>query len=230
MDLKLIEQKQLVERYLLGRLTPPEAKFFEQIIRKSPQLAERLGLVEALRRTMHLLDETGTEWRETAPKFWHRPWVPAVLGALVLAMLVVAVSIGIGKRGVEARYAQLKAEAARGLLVAPTRSAVMRVRVARPEEAPPTYPIGGRAAPTLAELRLDLSFVRPNLFKVVIKRADGTYWARLDNQVKDSNGELRLAFNSGAFAAGTYDVDVEAVNLRGEGLPAGHLRLAVDAG
>ena len=64
MDVKIIEQKQLVERYLFGRLSPPEAKFFEQLVRKSPELAEKMGLPMALRRAMHLLDETNTEWRE----------------------------------------------------------------------------------------------------------------------------------------------------------------------
>ncbi len=64
MDAKIIEQKQLAERYLFGRLSPPEAKFFERIVRQSPELAEKMGLAKALQRTMHLLDETGTEWRD----------------------------------------------------------------------------------------------------------------------------------------------------------------------
>ncbi|MBS0393365.1 MAG: hypothetical protein JSR54_02005, partial [Proteobacteria bacterium] len=64
MDLKLIEEKQVVERYLRGRLTPPEARFFEQVVRESPQIVEQMGLPEALKRMMRLLDDTGTEWRE----------------------------------------------------------------------------------------------------------------------------------------------------------------------
>ena len=32
--LKHIEEKQVVERYLRGRLTPPEARFFEQVVRR----------------------------------------------------------------------------------------------------------------------------------------------------------------------------------------------------
>ena len=94
----------------------------------------------------------------------------------------------------------------------------------------PTYPIGNRAAPTLAELRIKLDYRRDTLFKVTIKRDDGTYYARLDNQLKDSNGDLRIAFNTGAFAAGLYQVDIETVNMRGGGDLAGRLRLRIDGG
>ncbi|HUO95983.1 MAG TPA: hypothetical protein VMT92_07105 [Steroidobacteraceae bacterium] len=230
MDLKLIEERQVVERYLRGRLTPPEARFFEQVVRQSPEIAERIGLPDTLKRMMRLLDDTGTEWREQPPKFWHAPWVPATLaGALVLALLVALVSFA-GKRSLAAEYEHLRSQAAAGLLNAPMATQVMRLKAARPNEAMPTYPIGNRTTPTLAELRINLAFTRATLFKVTIKRDDGTYFARLDNQLKDSNDDLRVAFNSAAFAAGIYEVDLESVNLRGEGELAGRLRLRIDPG
>ena len=46
--------------------------------------------------------------------------------------------------------------------------------------------------------------------------------------MKDSNGDLRVAFNSAAFAAGTYTVAIDSVNLRGDGEPIGKLRLRID--
>jgi hypothetical protein len=230
MDLKLIEERQVVERYLRGRLTPPEARFFEQVVRQSPEIAERIGLPDTLKRMMRLLDDTGTEWREQPPKFWHAKWVPATLaGALVLALVAALVSFA-GKRSLAAEYEHLRSQAAAGLLNAPSATQVMRLKAARPSEAMPTYPIGNRTTPTLAELRINLAFTRATLFKVTIKRDDGTYFARLDNQLKDSNDDLRVAFNSAAFAAGIYEVDLESVNLRGEGEPAGHLRLRIDPG
>jgi hypothetical protein len=230
MDLKLIEEKQVVERYLRGRLTPPEARFFEQVVRQSPEIVERIGLPDTLKRMMRLLDDTGTEWREQPPKFWHPPWVPASLAAaLVLAVVLALVSFE-ARRSAVAGYTHLKSQAAIGLLNAPTSTRVLRLKPGRPEEAVPTYPIGERVAPTLAELRIDLGYTRATLFKVTIKRDDGTYYARLDNQLKDSNGDLRLAFNTGAFATGLYDVELDSVNLRGEGELAGRLRLRIDGG
>lgn len=228
MDIKTIEQKQLVERYLFGRLSPPEARFFEQVVRKSPQLADSMGLPEALRRTMHLLDETGTEWREQKPRFWHKPAVPLGLAAALVLALVLGVAGWVGKRALDQRYTALRVEAEQGLLNAPTSTSTLRLRLGRAGESTPVYPIGARVAPALAELRLDTSFARSNLFKVVIRRSDGIYWARLDNLLRDSNGELRIALNTSALAAGLYDLEVQAVNLRGEGEPAGRLGLRIE--
>ena len=230
MDLKLIEEKQVVERYLRGRLTPPEARFFEQVVRQSPDIAERIGLPETLKRMMRLLDDTGTEWREQPPKFWHPPWVPASLAAVLVLAIVAALVAFSAKRSAVAGYEHLRSQAAAGFLNAPTRTRVLRLKPGRPGESVPTFTIGERLAPTLAELRVDLSYARATLFKVTIKRDDGTYYARLDNQLKDTNGELRLAFNTGAFAAGVYDVELESVNLRGDGEVAGRLRLRIDGG
>jgi hypothetical protein len=228
MDLKVIAEKQLVERYLLGRLPPPEARFFEQLVRGSPELADRLGLPQSLQRTMRLLDETGTEWRERPPRFWHAPWVPIGLAAaFVLAVALVITAYGARGR-TEQRYAQLKRDTEQGLLAPPTSTRTLRIPVARPGDRTQLYAIGARAVPTLADLRLNVGFATGDAFAVVIKRDDGTYWGRIDNLLRDSNGDLRLALNSGAFAGGVYDVAIEGSNLRGETHPVGHLQLRVD--
>jgi hypothetical protein len=229
MDTKLIQQKQLVERYLLGRLTPPEARFFEQLIRKQPQLAEEFGLPESLKRTMKLLDDTGTEWREEAPRFWHDGRVPLALGVALLLATVLLAFTWFGKSALTEQYAKLQQRAEIGLLNAPTQTTTFRVTPARAGERVPTLQLGGRTTPSLAELRIVTTFASGNLYKAVIKREDGTFWARLDNLVRDSNGELRLGVNTGAFAAGTYDVLIEQVNLRGDGEVIGKLRLHVEA-
>jgi hypothetical protein len=230
MDLKLIEEKQVVERYLRGRLTPPEARFFEQVVRQSPEIAERVGLPETLKRIMRLLDDTGTEWREQPPKFWHQPWVPASLAALAVLALIVALVSWSAKQSALASYERLKLQSMIGILNAPTSTQVMRLKPGLPGQSVPAYPIGGRVSPTLAELRINVGSPQATLYKVTIKRDDGTYFARLDNQLRDSNGDLRLGFNTGAFAAGLYDVELESVNLRGEGELVGRLRLRIDGG
>ncbi len=229
-DLKVIEQKQMVERYLLGRLPPPEARFFEQLVRRSPELAERMGLPEALKRTMRLLDETGTEWREQAPRFWHKPGVPLALVAALLLAAGLALTFWSGQRVSQARYVALRHAAEQGLLAAPVRAQVLRLPVDRPEARAQTYLIGGRATPTLAELHLAIGFAAGVAYAVTIKRDDGTYWGRLENLLRDSNGELRLTLNSAIFPAGLYEVEIESLSLRGERHPAGHLRLRIDAG
>jgi hypothetical protein len=228
MDLKLVEQKQLVERYLLGRLSPPEARFFEQLIRRKPELADQLGLHESLRRTMQLLDETGQEWREAPPRFWQKPLVPLALAGTLLLTTLLTAGLWFAQRELSAKHEQLAAEADRGVLNAPTRSATFQVTPGRPGERAPVVTLGSRATPTLAELRIDTSYAGGNLYKATFKRDDGTFWGRIDNLVRDSNRELRLGLSSAAFPAGTYDVVIEAVNLRGEGQPIGRLKLKVE--
>ncbi len=230
MDAKIIEQKQLAERYLFGRLSPPEAKFFERIVRQSPELAEKMGLAKALQRTMHLLDETGTEWRDKAPPRWQSPWVVFGLAALALVLLFATWAGWSGLADWAARYRKLNATVNQGFLPAPGGTKVFRLHPTRPGEALKNYAIGSRATPTFAEIRLDMSYLKATLFKVTIKLNDGTYWGRLDNQVKDTNGDLRIALNSAAFAAGNYVVEIEQVNLRGDGELAGRIGLVVDPG
>ncbi len=227
-DLKVIAEKQLVERYLLGRLPPPEARFFEQMIRTSPELADRLGLPEALQRTMRLLDETGTEWREQPPRFWHAPWVPISLLVTALLAVLLAITAYTARARAETRAAQFKRDAEQGLLVAPTIPRTLRIPVVRPNARAETYAIGARATPTLADLHLDIGYASGTVFTLTIKREDGTYWGRLNNLLRDSNGDLHLTMNSAAFAAGLYDLDIEASNQRGETHPVGHTRLRID--
>lgn len=228
MDIKLIEEKQLVERWLRGKLSPPEARYFEQLVRGSPELAERLGLAETLQRTMKLLDDTGTEWREETPKFWHNGLLPLGLAAALAFAILVAIWGWAGKAELARRHDALQSEALKGVLNVPTSSRTLRVRLARDEEAPSLSLIGGRDHAIFAELRLDVNYVKSTLFTVIIKRVDGTYWARVENLLRNSNGELLVALNSSALAAGDYEVEVRSVNLRGEGERVGRARLRVD--
>jgi hypothetical protein len=229
MDIKLIEDKQLVERWLRGKLPPPETRFFEQMVRKEPELADRLRLHESLQRIMKLLDETGTEWREEQPKAWHSPVVPiALAGALVLALLL-AVAGWVGKANLQQRYASLETEALKGILNVPTTSATLRLHLAKEGEAVPVVSIGGRERANFAELRIDVSQVKGTLYTIIMKRLDGTYVARVENLLRNSNGDILFALNSSALATGDYELDVRVVNLRGDGERVGRAKLRVDA-
>lgn len=231
MDAKVLREKLVFERWIADRLTPPEARYFEDLVRKNPHLGDELGLPDALKKMMRLLDETGTEWQEKAPKFWHNPLVPAGLAALAVAAIVVAAMLGVGKARVAGQYAEFRTEALQGLLSEPIGTQTTHVHLAAPgEPGLTTYPIGNRRAPTFAELRLDVRLLSGHLYSAKLTRDDGTFFSRFDNLLRDSNGELRIAVNSGAFAAGTYLLEVRQINLRGDGSVVGQARLSVSPG
>lgn len=231
MDVKVIRDKQLFERWTAGRLAPPEARFFEDLIRKQPELADELGMPEVLKRLMRLLDDTGTEWQERPPKWWHNPWVPLGLALLATAAIGTSVFFALGKQQLAAQYSEFKAEALQGLLVEPIKTEKYPLHLSRPgEPGLSSYQIGSRKAPIFAELRPDVHLAAGHLYSVKITRQDGTSWGRFDNLLRDSNGQLRLGVNSGAFAAGTYDFEVRETNLRGDGEVSGIARLVIVPG
>jgi hypothetical protein len=227
MDRSVIEERQYLEKYLTGKLTPPEEKFFEKVMRAKPALTEELGLPDSLRRVMRLLDETESEWREKPPRFWEKPAFPLALGGTIVVLLILLVALYSNRSHLEQEFTELKHEVAGGLLAAPASQRALRVEPARPGTQVPRYVIASADTPTLVELRLNMGGERASLYSVTIKRGDGTFWSRWENLVRDSNQDLRLALNSTALAQGDYDVYVDAVNLRGDGSTVGRLRLVI---
>ena len=228
MDAKVIKDKLLLERWIAGRLTPPEARYFEDLVRKQKGLAEELGLPDVLRRMMRLLDDTGLEWQEKPPRFWHNPVVPAALALVAVLGIGAALYFVLGKSRLGTQYNDFRTEALQGLLVEPIGTETTHVHLARPgEPGLATYAIGSRKAPTFAELRPDVRLLSGHLYSAKIQRDDGTFWGRFDNLLRDSNGELRIALNSGAFAAGTYSLEVRQINLRGDGEVVGLAKLVI---
>ena len=97
-----------------------------------------------------------------------------------------------------------------------------------------TSRIGPPSTPTLtinpgefADLKVDLSWTKYALFRVSIVRVDQGRVAVLDGVTKDSNGDVRIALNAGAFGPGDYAVELEGLNMRREGLPMAWFRFTI---
>lgn len=227
MDLSTLEQKQRAERYLFGRLTAPEAHEFEQQIRKSPALLDRLDIGAVVDRGRYLIDDAlpaDAAAATTARRRWLIPGLTTCLGITLIIIMMLYVTA----HRLTGQNERLEAEIQQGRLVAPTRAAGALLSPGLPNEHVPLYELGSRNSPTLTDLHIDLSKSKATRYRVTIKRADGTYWARFDNQIKDSDGALRLTLNSGAFTVGTYTTLIEAVDLFGRTSPAGELALRVN--
>jgi TRAP-type mannitol/chloroaromatic compound transport system substrate-binding protein len=78
-----------------------------------------------------------------------------------------------------------------------------------------------------ADMKVDVSWSRYSSFKVSIDRVNQGRVAVLNGIEKDSNGQLRIALNAGAFGPGDYMVAIEGLTMRRESVPVGWFRISV---
>lgn len=226
MDRKVIEERQYLAKYLTGKLTPPEAKFFEGVVRQNPELLDELGLPDALRRATQLLDDSGEGWAEPAPlKVWQQPRVALGAAGGVALLLAFTLWQGINLARVEKQRDGLQATVNEGLLLPPSATERYQLQPARPGVQPPRFTVG-LGTPHLIELYLAVGYAPAPYYRLRLERADGTFMWSATNLVRDSNGELRATLNSSMLVSGEYQLEVEAVNLRGDGSVVGRLRIA----
>jgi hypothetical protein len=227
MDREFIIKNQIVERYLAGRLPPKGVTDFEKLIRSRPQLIEELGLPDRVNAGLRLLDAAGIAepWAEKQKKVWEKPAftfaaaglaVAAVIGCLVLAMQVSSRDASIVK---------LKQQNHDRAVEPSTRKRPIKVNTAR--NGPPSQASLSINAGDFAELKADLSWSRFTTFRVSIDRVDQGSVAKIDSVAKDSNGDLRISLNAGAFGPGDYMLTIEGMNMRRDSIPVGWVRFAV---
>jgi hypothetical protein len=87
--------------------------------------------------------------------------------------------------------------------------------------------IGGGRSAQLADLRIDMARSPYRAFRVTIDRVGEGRVAILHNVMKDSNGDLHLAFNTSALGPGTYQFAIDGLTWRGEPEPDSWLTIAV---
>ena len=232
MDRQFIAQNQIVERYLAGRLPPKGMLDFEQFCRRHPELLAELGLDKQLQAALRLLEAGGRPmpWEETPRRWWEQPHV--LLGAVSLCVLlgmfslVTAGRLSAASRHVAALQQQLSnapldpVESTRSILLIPSRSASSSGGVVT---------IGGGAA-ELADLKIDMSWVKYNAFQVTIDRVDQGRVAVLHNLLRDSNGDLRIALNSSALGPGDYRMSIDGLTWSGAPVPTAWVTITIAHG
>lgn len=220
MDARLQTLRFTAARYIAGSLTAEERQQFETEVRTHPGLVTELGIDEQLRRALQLLD--GGE-----PGRWPTGWrTPAAFFTAIGAAAVLAIALGVvlwrWDMAVD-RQRVLEAQAEQGFL-APT-SAAQTVRI--DPQARHRYSAGGGASASRIELYIAMRTLKFNQFRVNLARGDGTFIAQFNRLVRDSNGNLRIAFNSSLLPAGDYELRVEGITWRGEAVPLERVVLAL---
>ena len=229
MDMTFIERNQIVERYLAGKLPPKGASDFERFCRAHPELLVKLGLPDRIHAGLKLMESAGQPepWAEKKPAFYHKPILLIVATAVAIAALAAAsvLSMGAGKR--DQKITQLQK-----LVDTQPLSATQSTRVILTEpgrngpSSQTTLAIGGKGA-ELADFKLDLTKSKYTTFRVTIDRVDQGRVLVLGNQLRDSNGHLRLSLNSSALGPGNYTMTIEGLDWRGSPNPDAWLNFAV---
>jgi hypothetical protein len=227
MDREFIIKNQIVERYLAGRLPPKGVTDFERLIRARPELIEELGLADMVNAGLRLLDAAGVAepWAEKQKKFWENPVFTFGAAGLALVALIGCAYLATQLSSRDTKIANLTKDVQERPIAPSTQKRTIRVGVSR--SGPPSGSTLSIGLGEFAEFKADLSWTRFALFRVSIDRVNQGRVAVLDGVTKDSNGDVRIALNAGAFGPGDYMVTLEGLNMRREHLPVAWYRFAV---
>ncbi|HEV7611280.1 MAG TPA: hypothetical protein VGO37_05345 [Steroidobacteraceae bacterium] len=229
-DRKFIEDHELVERYLQGKLPFKGARDLENWCRAHPEYLDELRLSERTQSSLKLLDACGRplDLREPQPPWWKT--IHVLIGLSVVAFLsLVAFWAMLGKyvllRG---DLDDARASANRGSLVQPASLREIRVTPDRAPGLDRARVTLSRNAPQLLDVHIDLNYTNKQMqFRMFVDKRDQGRALVLNNLLKDSNGELRITLNSTGLAAGIYNARIEALPFRGNPIPLGWLILEV---
>jgi hypothetical protein len=227
MDREFIIKNQIVERYLAGRLPPKGVTDFERLIRSRPELIEELGLADRVHAGLRLLDAAGVAepWAEKPKKFWESSSFSLAAAGVGIVALIACAVLALQLSSRNGTITRLKAENHERPVAPSTHKRTIIVNTVR-NGAPSSAQLTINQA-EFAELKLDLSWTKFTLFKVQIERIGQGRIGIFDGLLKDSNGHVRIALNSGALGPGDYLVSIDGLNLHRDALPVGWVRFAI---
>jgi hypothetical protein len=228
-DRKFIEEHQLVERYLQNKLPPKGARELENWCRSHPEYLDQLGLPERTLASLKLLENSGRpqDLQEPMAPWWKTPYVLIGFGVVTLASAAAAIALFSETISLNGKLSAARALATQGSLTSPT---VHSSLVIQPDHAPGIDSARFRVshgAANLVEVHIDMSYASENQFRVFVDKRDQGRALVLEDLFKDSNGELKVSFNSSGLAVGRYDVRIEGLPARGGPIAEGWLYFEV---
>jgi hypothetical protein len=235
MDRAFIEKHQVVERYLAGKLPFQAVQEFERFCRENPELLDEIELPERLNAGLRLLEASGRPPAPPGPEepiqpqeqWWRRIEVTVGLAALSAVLLVClwVLAIKFAERGDKVTALEQRVES--GSLQAPTRTRTIKVTPSRVPTSRPAFILQLKETSEFIELLLNVSAMRHNAFRLTIEKKDQARAGTIHNLLRDSNGNLRLFFNSSALRPGDYKVTIEGLPGRGSPVAVGWFNVRV---
>jgi hypothetical protein len=229
MDATFVQQNQVIERYLMGKLPLKGAQDFERWCRENPDTVAGLGLSDRINSALRLLDAAGEPlpWTEKPLAAWQRLPVVAGIAAVAVVGAIAALALFSSAQEKSGEITKLqKALAEQPLLpVQGTRPVTMELSRSGPVGRSRVTVGGSRAE--LVDFKLDVSWSKYSHFNITLDRVDQGRAAVLTNMGRDSNGHLRVGLNSSALGPGDYTVQVDGLDLRRGSEPQGWTRFSI---
>ena len=229
LDQAFIENNQLIDRYLEGKLPYKGGRDLEAWCRAHPEYLQKLRMGERAIAALKLLEASGQAADLTEPRtpWWSKPQALIAAGVVALAALVGCVLLSGKVTLLAGRLEDASVKLRQGTLAPP--GSVQNLRI-----APDRSPTAGAArlsvnrnVPQLIDLSIDMSYSTEKRFRMTVDKRDQARVLVLGDLAKDSNGNLRVTFNTSALGAGPYDVRIQALPLLGEPVDAGWMVLDV---
>jgi hypothetical protein len=160
---------------------------------------------------------------EESPGWLARLQQPKALAgaAALILLLVIALCWTAWRWGIASdRLEMLQQQAAEGFLRPPSSTRTVRIdpRAAR------IAGIDASGLPQRVDLLIDARTDHYDRFRVSLLREDGTALLHAERLTRDSNGDLRLSFNTTLLPNGRYRIRIEGYTWRGQLQPVAEAR------
>jgi hypothetical protein len=242
-DRKFIEEHQLLERYLDGKLPVKGARDLEHWCRNNPDYVNELKLAERAQTSLKLLEACGRPVDLTEPRipWWRSVYLLIGLGVATFVVLI-AFWVLVGKYyRLQNRLEEARTVQTQGSLVQPASETSVTIT---PDRAPDI----GRARievkrdlPQLIDIHVDLAYTesktpgalnnaaakKVTTFRLVVDKKDQGRALIINNLLKDSNNQLRVTLNTTGLSPGIYTVRIEGLPFGGGFYPLGWMLLEV---
>lgn len=217
-DRKFIEDNQILDRYLLGKLPLKGARELENWCRANPQYLDELQLGQKAQGSLKLLEAAGQpqDLGEPIIPWWKTLYFQIGLCVATAASLL-ALMVLLGKFALlRGELEDAKTVARQGSLTAPARIDSLSIEPDRVEGIDRARVSVSRASRTLVDLKVHMGFTKLTNFKLTVEKKDQGRALVIDQLGRDSNGDLHLSFNSSGLSPGEYHVQVDGLPFRGE--------------
>ena len=165
--------------------------------------------------------------REPPPAWWKTTYFIAAIAAITLASLL-GFWVMLGKYALlRGELEDTRTQMRQGSLTPPGTRNSLRIAPDRTAAVDSARVPVNHAVAQMLDLRIDMGYSKVQQFRVTVDKKDQGRVLIIDDLLRDSNGDLKVSFNTSAMTPGRYDVRIEGLPLLGSPDAEGWLILDV---